>query len=97
MEIFFRITSFATHSAAKLSLFPVFENGIFFQKKKFFFQKKLSYVFEKSEKSYYFSRILWQICYNFAISEWDIRGRIFSIGNWMKKSPPSVDDFPSLL
>ena len=55
--------SFDTHSTANLSL-PILK------KNQVFFQKKFSYVFEKS---YYFSRILRQLCYNLVMKNFQIQ------------------------
>ena len=58
-----RIIPFDTHSTVKLSPLAILKKNQFFSKDPSISSKKET-IFERFEKSYYFSRILRQICYN---------------------------------
>ena len=65
---FQEIISIDTHSSANLPLLAILRRiQVFFRKSPTLFSKNTN--FERFEKSYYFSHILWQICYNLVIKK----------------------------
>ena len=67
---FKEIVSFDTHSTASSPFVPILKRKTFFHKNPLSKKKQISYVFKKS---YYFSRIVRQICYNLVMKNFKFR------------------------
>ena len=65
--------SIATQCTANLPPLPILKKIKFCFQKKTFFSKRPN--FRMFEKSYYFSRLLWQICYNLVRKKFQIKNR----------------------
>ena len=91
-RFFNEIISFETHSTANLPPLAILKKDQIFFKKPSFFQKNPN--FERFEKSYYFSRILRQICDNLVIKKFSssesVQFRTSDIINWQTSSKKNV-------